>query len=75
MEIKRTVTQHSSRGPAEYFTGNVRIDPLFNLPEPARSMGGALGKIIRARIRSAFPQPRSPAQLAGRAVKLFLHLA
>lgn len=39
MEITRSGTQHSSKGPAAYFTGDVRIDPLFNMPEPARSMG------------------------------------
>jgi quercetin dioxygenase-like cupin family protein len=36
MEIKRTGSQPSGKGPAEYFTGTVRIDPLFSPPEPAR---------------------------------------
>jgi quercetin dioxygenase-like cupin family protein len=36
MEIKRAGTQPSGRGPAEYFTGTVRIDPLNNAPDPAR---------------------------------------
>jgi quercetin dioxygenase-like cupin family protein len=36
MEIKRSGTQPSGKGPAEYFTGQVRIDPLNNPPEPAR---------------------------------------
>jgi quercetin dioxygenase-like cupin family protein len=36
MEIKRSGSQPSGKGPAEYFTGTVRIDPLFNPPEPAR---------------------------------------
>ena len=36
MEIKRIGTQPSGKGPAEYFTGTVRIDPLFNPPEPSR---------------------------------------
>jgi quercetin dioxygenase-like cupin family protein len=36
MEIKRNGTQPSGKGPAEYFTGSVRIDPLFAPPEPAR---------------------------------------
>ena len=35
MEIKRIGTQPSTKGPAEYFTGTVRIDPLFAPPEPA----------------------------------------
>ena len=36
MEIKRSGSQPSGKGPAEYFTGQVRIDPLFAPPEPAR---------------------------------------
>lgn len=36
MEIIRIGSQPSGRGPAEYFTGVVRIDPLNNPPEPAR---------------------------------------
>jgi quercetin dioxygenase-like cupin family protein len=36
MEIKRSGTQPSGKGPEEYFTGQVRIDPLFTPPDPAR---------------------------------------
>ncbi|MDX6695524.1 MAG: hypothetical protein QOF02_3127 [Blastocatellia bacterium] len=36
MEVKRGGSQPSGKGPEEYFTGNVRIDPLFQTPEPAR---------------------------------------
>ena len=36
MEIKRTGSQASGKGPAEYFTGTVRIDPLASPPDPAR---------------------------------------
>ena len=36
MEIKRNGSQASSEGPADWFTGSVRIDPLFEAPEPAR---------------------------------------
>ncbi|HVV56034.1 MAG TPA: cupin domain-containing protein [Mucilaginibacter sp.] len=36
MEIKRSGTQPSGKGPAEYFTGSVRVDPLNSPPEPAR---------------------------------------
>jgi quercetin dioxygenase-like cupin family protein len=39
MDIKRSGSQPSSKGPAEYFTGTVRIDPLFEAPEPARALG------------------------------------
>ena len=36
MEIKRAGSQASGKGPAAYFTGAVRIDPLFSPPDPAR---------------------------------------
>jgi quercetin dioxygenase-like cupin family protein len=36
MEIKRAGSQPSSPAPADYFTGQVRIDPLFSPPDPAR---------------------------------------
>ena len=36
MDIKRIGSQPSGKGPAEYFTGTVRVDPLNNPPEPAR---------------------------------------
>jgi len=36
MEIKRSGSQPSGKGPADYFTGAVRIDPLNNPPVPAR---------------------------------------
>ena len=39
MELKRSGSQPSARGPADYFTGAVRIDPLFKASEPARSSG------------------------------------
>ncbi|MES2274910.1 MAG: cupin domain-containing protein [Bacteroidota bacterium] len=36
MEIKRCGSQPSTKGPTEYFTGAVRIDPLFTPPDPSR---------------------------------------
>lgn len=39
MDIKRAGSQPSNRGPAEWFTGTVRIDPLFQAPNPARAVG------------------------------------
>lgn len=42
MEIRRRGSQPSSKGPAEYFTGNVRIDPLFQAPDPARAVGASV---------------------------------
>ncbi len=40
MEIKRNGSRPSGNGPDEYFTGTVRVDQLFQAPEPARG-GGA----------------------------------
>jgi quercetin dioxygenase-like cupin family protein len=37
MDIKRNGSQPSIEGQAEYFTGHVRIDPLFQAPDPARA--------------------------------------
>ncbi|MDT7951283.1 MAG: cupin domain-containing protein [Acetobacteraceae bacterium] len=36
MDIKRCGSQPSTQGSPEYFTGTVRIDPLFTPPDPAR---------------------------------------
>ena len=42
MEIKKSGSQPSSIGQAEYFTGTVRIDPLFQPDEPARILGASV---------------------------------
>ena len=42
MDIKRSGSQPSGKGPAEYFTGAVRIDPLFQAPDPARVAGASV---------------------------------
>ena len=42
MEIKRIGTEPSRKAPADYFTGTVRIDPLFQAPEPARASAGSV---------------------------------
>jgi quercetin dioxygenase-like cupin family protein len=60
MEIKRSGSQPSRKGPAEYFTGTVRIDPLFTAPEPARAAGAAVtfepgARTRGTRIRSVRP--------------------
>lgn len=39
MDIKRSGSQPSGKGPADWFTGTVRIDPLFSAPDPARVSG------------------------------------
>jgi quercetin dioxygenase-like cupin family protein len=42
MDIKRIGSQPSGRGPEEYFTGTVRIDPLFQTADPARAVGASV---------------------------------
>jgi quercetin dioxygenase-like cupin family protein len=42
MEIQRIGSQPSNRGPADWFTGTVRIDPLFAVHEPARAAGASV---------------------------------
>jgi quercetin dioxygenase-like cupin family protein len=42
MEIKRTGSQASARGSSEWFTGTVRVDPLFQAPDPARVSGASV---------------------------------
>ena len=42
MEIRRSGSQPSEKGPADWFTGTVRIDPLFRSPDPARAAGAAV---------------------------------
>lgn len=42
MDIKKAEARSSGQGPAEYFTGAVRIDPLFEAPQPARVRGASV---------------------------------
>src|SRR5260370_23508381 len=42
MEITRSGSQPSGKGPTEYFTGAVRIDPLFEAPDPARARAASV---------------------------------
>jgi len=42
MEIKRAGSQPSAKGPAEWFSGSVRIDPLFLAPDPALVQGASV---------------------------------
>ena len=42
MDVQRNGSQPSGKGPAEYFTGSVRIDPLFEAPDPARVRGASV---------------------------------
>ncbi|WP_423822464.1 cupin domain-containing protein [Salinisphaera sp. SPP-AMP-43] len=42
MDISRNGTRPSNPGPDDYFTGTVRVDPLFNADDPARSAGASV---------------------------------
>jgi len=42
LEIKRVGTQASGKGPADWFTGTVRVDPLFQAPDPALVSGASV---------------------------------
>jgi quercetin dioxygenase-like cupin family protein len=49
MEIKRAGSQNASKGLADWFTGSVRIEPLFEAPEPARVRGASVTFELGAR--------------------------
>lgn len=42
MDIKRVGTKPSTKGSEDYFTGIVRIDPLFQANDPARAVGNSV---------------------------------
>jgi quercetin dioxygenase-like cupin family protein len=42
MDITRSGSQPSGQGPTEYFTGSVRVDPLFPAKDPGRSGGASV---------------------------------
>jgi quercetin dioxygenase-like cupin family protein len=42
MDIKRNGSQPSGKGSAEWFTGTVRVDPLFTSSDPARANGASV---------------------------------
>ena len=42
MDIKRNGSQPSVKGPADWFTGTVRIDPPFEAADPARACGASV---------------------------------
>jgi quercetin dioxygenase-like cupin family protein len=42
VEIKRAGSQPSGKGPADWFTGTARLDPLFQSSEPARAVGASV---------------------------------
>ena len=42
LQITLNGSQPSAKAPAEYFTGNVRLDPLFQAKAPARAFGASV---------------------------------
>lgn len=42
MDIRKAGSQPSAKPPSEYFTGTVRLDPLFEAPHPARARGASV---------------------------------
>ncbi len=40
MDIKRSGSRHSGKGPEAWFTGAVRVDPMFQVGDPVRVSGG-----------------------------------
>ena len=42
MDIRRAGSQPSAKGPSEWFTGTVRVDPLFEAHPPARVLGATV---------------------------------
>jgi quercetin dioxygenase-like cupin family protein len=42
MNITRNGSRASGKGPADWFTGAVRVDPLFEAPDPARARGASV---------------------------------
>lgn len=42
LEIKRNGSRASGKGPSDYFTGAVRVDPLFQANKPSRTSGGSV---------------------------------
>jgi quercetin dioxygenase-like cupin family protein len=49
MDIRRAGASPSAKGPADWFTGTVRIDPLFPVAAPARAAGNLVTFEPRAR--------------------------
>jgi len=42
VEIKRVGSRPSAKGSPDWFTGTVRVDPLFQAPAPARVSGASV---------------------------------
>lgn len=42
LQIQRNGSQPSARGPTNFFSGAVRVDPLFQMPDPSRTRAGVV---------------------------------
>jgi quercetin dioxygenase-like cupin family protein len=66
MDIKRSGSQPSAKRPAEYFTGTVGIDPLFEAHDRARTLGASVAFEPGARTpRHTHPLEQTPIATAG----------
>ncbi len=66
MDIRRTGSQPDAKAPAEYFTGSVHIDPLFEAHDQARTSGASV--TFEAGARTAWhthPLGQTPIVMAG----------
>jgi hypothetical protein len=61
MEIKRCGSRPSVKRPAENFTGSVRIDSLFDPPDPARTFGAMVTVRAGCGHGVAYPSARADA--------------
>jgi hypothetical protein len=46
MKIRRSGSQPSNKGPAEWFTGTVRVDTPFEAEEPMEDVAGAVKELM-----------------------------
>ena len=63
MKITRAGTQPSAKGPADWFTGTVRIDPQFQAEAPGRVAGAAAAHQWQAVKRRAIPTTAPPEEV------------
>ena len=55
MEIKRNGAQASNKGPADWFTGTVRVDPLFKAPRAGARLAAPPSPSSRAHAATGTP--------------------
>jgi hypothetical protein len=60
MEIKRVGSHPSGKGPADYFTGAVRVDMLFEDTDPTREVGASFTFSPGLVLRGTYASPGKP---------------